>query len=75
MDIYDKARERLELAQQHYPFCSYCGEPMTIVARDGQLWIECGTVARPRPGLRRRLSASLHERHWVTEDVPTPLAA
>ncbi len=74
MNTIEQARERLELAQQRYPYCTYCGSPMDIVARDGQLWIECVALTRTR-GIRHWFAESFHDHRWITEDVATPLAA
>lgn len=74
MNAIEQARERLELAQQRYPFCSHCGSPMDIVERDGQLWIECVALTQSH-GIRHRLAEAFHDRRWVTEDVAAPVAA
>jgi hypothetical protein len=73
---HDIARDRIETAWRAYPFCSECGQPMTIESHDGGLWIEC-TSLRTLTGFRRRLWAGFHERHplEVSPEPPVDLAA
>lgn len=74
MDAMEQARERVELAQQHYLFCSSCGQPMDFVCRNGELWMECRALAGAGDGLRYRLSAPFHDRHWVANVAEEALA-
>jgi hypothetical protein len=54
--------DRIETAIQNEPFCA-CGQPSTIVARDGALRLECPTVSAPRGSLGRLLSLVLAPAH------------
>ena len=58
----DIARDRIESAWAEFPYCTDCGQPMTIEAHDGSLWAEC-TSLRELTGLRRFLTAGFHSRH------------
>jgi hypothetical protein len=53
----------IETAQRATPSCATCYAPTTPVARDGDLWIECSSIQRERPFLRRLLSLDLPSRH------------
>jgi hypothetical protein len=60
----DVNRDRIETAWRDHPYCRDCGQPTTIEARDGGLWIEC-IALRDLTGIRRALSAAFHERHAI----------
>jgi hypothetical protein len=60
----------LETAQRDTPTCAACYGPTTPVARGDALWLECSTVQRPRPLIRRLLDpASVHTRRLLLEDL------
>ncbi len=56
----DVLRERIELEQAEHKFCTYCGEPMDIVVRDGVVIAQCWTLRRSASRLRA-LARSLHD--------------
>ena len=54
--------DRIETAIQNEPFC-VCGEPTTIVARDGAIRLECPTLGARRGSVGRFLSLVLGPAH------------
>ncbi len=60
----DRAREAIEGALREHDFCATCGEPMGIVERGAELWIECASL-RGQRGLRRLFGEAFHERHPI----------
>jgi hypothetical protein len=60
----------LETAQRDRPTCEACYAPTTPVARDGALWLECSTIQRPRPLIRRLLNPTgPHTQRLLLEDA------
>jgi hypothetical protein len=64
---HDSARELLELEERATPFCE-CGAPTLPVAHGGDLWLECSSLGRTKPLVRRLLppdGATWHTRRLI----------
>ena len=59
---HDQTIDRIEAAIGRDPFCA-CGEPTTIVARDGAIRLECPTLSAPRGSVGRLLDLVLGPAH------------
>ncbi len=73
------ALEQLEGAERETPVCRVCGERTAPVAHDdGTVWLECTSLAEPKPALRRVLSLEFlvgHTRRLIVEPQPARRAA
>ncbi len=65
--------DRIETAIQNEPFC-VCGEPTTIVSRDGAIRLECPTLSVPRGSMGRLLSLVLGPAHLSQVVIDEELA-
>jgi hypothetical protein len=74
---HDRAIDRIETALRLEPFC-LCGQPTTIVARDGAIRLECPTMTAPRGTvgrLFRLVVAPTHVSRVVIDSELAELAA
>jgi hypothetical protein len=73
------ALEQLEEAERETPVCRACGERTAPVAHDdGSVWLECPSLADPRPALRRVLSLDFlvgHTRRLIVQPQQARRAA
>lgn len=74
MNQHDRTIDRIETALRLEPFCA-CGEPATIVARDGAIRLECPTLATPRGSVGRLLSLVVGAAHVSRVVIDGELAA
>jgi len=64
-----RALEALDLVQRTTPFCDRCGGTMLPVSRGtSALWLECSSLQRERPLLRRILGAD-HTRRMIIDEA------
>jgi len=70
----EHALDLIETAMRQDPWCP-CGEPTTVVARDGLILLECRTVAEARSPVRRLVAAAFAPAHLARPIVEDPALA
>ncbi len=67
----------IEAAQAATPWCAACGQPTTVVDRDGELWLECLTLTEDRAPLAAALHAIAPHEHsrLLSAEEATTIAA
>ncbi len=53
----------IESAERSHPGCPQCGAVVIATARDGAIWLECPTLAEPRPFLRQLIKLDFEAAH------------
>ncbi len=53
----------IESAERSQPVCPQCGLPVVATERGGALWLECPTLAEPRPFLRQLMKLDFEVAH------------
>lgn len=53
----------IERSERSHPACPQCGSTVVAIARDGAIWLECPTLAEPRPFLRQLIRLDFEAAH------------
>jgi hypothetical protein len=71
-----RALDLIESAIRSGPYCT-CGEPTDVVARDGEIWLDCVTLREEKGLVRRLLTLDLvaHVSRPIVDDPGFALAA
>ena len=69
------ALDLIESATRSTPYCA-CGEPTDVIARDGEIWLDCATLREDKGAVRRLLTLDFatHVSRPIVDD-PAVLAA
>ena len=63
--MFDRTKliDLIEGAERARPTCPQCGAMLVAATREGSIWLECPTLAEPRPLIRQLVTLDFEATH------------